>query len=108
VAVVVILISMDGLMFFFPYVGEDLVLNNYCFNYDINEKRGPDVVDFPAGISVAPVKWDYLGQEIPLQFKAGFVGIEQDEKELTLKSVIGWYIEEPPNVADEDEAQDDY
>ena len=40
----------------------------------------------------APVKWDYYGKEIPLQFNAGFIGATQDQKTLQISPSVGWYI----------------
>jgi len=84
-------------MFFFPYVGRNLDINQFCFNYNEKEKRGPDINYFPTGVSKAPVTWEYYDKKIPLEFKAGFLGVEQDEHNLTLRSAIGWYIEEVEN-----------
>lgn len=54
--------------------------------------QGPDCVDFPNGLAAAPVEWDYLGRSIPLKFKAGFVGAEQDAETGIVKPLVGWFI----------------
>ena len=54
--------------------------------------QGPDCADFPAGIAEAPVTWDYLGREIKLTFKAGFVGATQDASTGTVCPAVGWFI----------------
>jgi len=54
--------------------------------------EGPDCEDFPKGLASAPVQWDYNGKSIPLKFKAGFVGCEQDGHTGTVRPVIGWLI----------------
>ena len=54
--------------------------------------EGPDIADFPSGISSAPVTWDYQGEKVELSFKAGFVGATQDKETGCLKPLVGWYI----------------
>lgn len=54
--------------------------------------QGPDCEDFPNGLAAAPVLWDYFGQEIPLKFKAGFIGAEQDDVTGIVKPLVGWFI----------------
>ena len=44
------------------------------------------------GVLSAPVSWDYLGQKLPLEFRAGFVGAEQ-RPDGTVAPAIGWYIQ---------------
>lgn len=55
--------------------------------------QGPDCSDFPKGLATAPVVWDYLGNKIDLEFKAGFVGATQDKASGTVRPVVGWFIE---------------
>merc|ERR1711972_456266 len=54
--------------------------------------QGPDCADFPNGLGGAPVLWDCNGTQIELQFKAGFVGAEQDQTTGVVKPVVGWLI----------------
>ena len=54
--------------------------------------RGPDLESIPTGVLSAPVSWDYLGQKLPLEFRAGFVGAEQ-RPDGTVAPAIGWYIQ---------------
>lgn len=94
---------------FFPYIRERL--NPYMVPYSsengyVKEGRdggrygmgapfdvqGPDCADFPGGLAAAPVLWDYLGKQIDLKFKAGFVGAEQDQATGTVRPVVGWFI----------------
>ena len=45
----------------------------------------------PGSIVHAPVKWNYVGQTIPLTFYAGFLGAEQRANG-TISPRVGWYI----------------
>ena len=36
--------------------------------------------------------WEYLGEEIKLAFKAGFVGATQDASTGTVCPAVGWFI----------------
>jgi len=54
--------------------------------------QGPDCSDFPGGLAAAPVLWDYLGKEIQMKFKAGFVGAEQDIITGVIRPTVGWLI----------------
>lgn len=49
---------------------------------------------FPAGISIAPFVWDYLGTLIPMQLFAGFAGVSQDPHTLAVRPAIGWAVAE--------------
>jgi len=53
---------------------------------------GPECADFPKGLAEAPVTWDYFGVELPLKFRAGFVGATQDPETKTVSPRVGWYI----------------
>jgi hypothetical protein len=52
--------------------------------------QGPDIATFPTGIAEAAVTWDYLGAEINLLFKAGFVGATQDHDTGLVRPLVGW------------------
>ena len=54
--------------------------------------KGPSREDIPTGVLNAPVSWEYLGQQLPLEFRAGFVGAEQ-RPDGTIAPAIGWYIQ---------------
>ena len=41
---------------------------------------------------MAPVQWNFHGTKIDLEFKAGFVGVEQREGGV-IAPVLGWYIQ---------------
>jgi len=53
--------------------------------------RGPDIDAIPTGVLRAPVSWNYFGQQLSLEFHAGFVGAEQ-RPDGTIAPAIGWYI----------------
>merc|ERR1712217_162835 len=53
---------------------------------------GPDCLDFGNGMSSAPVEWDFYGNMVYLDFKAGFVGAVQDLRTLQIRPQISWYI----------------
>jgi hypothetical protein len=55
------------------YVIEGLLQNNKNFESPKNIK-GPDIAAFPIGLAEAPVIWDFNGNMIDLNFKAGFLG----------------------------------
>jgi hypothetical protein len=93
----------------FPYIEEQP--NHWCVPYSssngyVQEGRdggsygmsaprgcdGPDCADFPKGLAEAPVTWEYHGSELPLKFRAGFVGATQDPETKTVSPRVGWFI----------------
>merc|ERR1711964_257019 len=66
------------------YVKEGLVYDQRYGMCEPAGVAGPDCEDFPNGLSEAPVLWEYFGSEMPLKFKAGFLGASQDPKSLTI------------------------
>eukprot|EP01083_Nonionella_stella_P072920 196832_1 len=96
---------------FFPFIGGSNRYNRWCYvpyegddkadaqykrsqQKELDEPLGPEPDAFPEGVASAPVKWNYLGKDINLEFTAGFIGYQQDEKTLQLKPTVGWYIKE--------------
>ena len=92
---------------FFPYINRQA--NRFCEPYspqqryvmpvsnDMNNHTGsrapgPDCEDFGSGMSHAPVTWEYYGEEIPLEFSAGFTGATQDPETLEITPHVGWFI----------------
>jgi hypothetical protein len=55
-------------------------------------ETGLNISEYPLGIAVAPLLWNYSKKRspIPLQFYSGFIGCL--EKEDCLKPVVGWWI----------------
>jgi hypothetical protein len=43
-------------------------------------------------LSTVPVKWLYLGKEIPLGFKSGFICTKQDPEIKTITANMAWFI----------------
>lgn len=66
---------------FFPiYDGNEL--NPFCVPYskDVDyAKNGVLEIYIPEGWSVAPAIWKYYDEKIGVEFRAGFVGVAQDE-----------------------------
>lgn len=48
--------------------------------------------DFPSGLCTTPFIWSYLGQEVPMRFEAGLIGIQQHATTLALRPTIGWCV----------------
>ena len=79
------------------YANEDASKENYYGGHfggtpEPDGVRGPGLKSIPTGVLSAPVSWDYLGQTLPLEFRAGFVGAEQ-RPDGTVAPAIGWYIQ---------------
>jgi len=76
------------------YAKEKLKVNEYShFRGGIPDGvRGPDVQDLPSSVVTAPVMWEYLDKKIPLEFKSGFLGVEQRE-DGAVAPCLGWYIQ---------------
>jgi Domain of unknown function (DUF4419) len=73
------------------YAQEDPNKSKYAVSSD-----GIPLEDFPSGIASAPVTWAYLGDDIPLLFNSGFVGVAQDPKIGYLSPHVGYYIQYDP------------
>jgi len=61
-------------------------------------RNGPNVLDFPLGLAVAPVTWQYFTENISLLYKSGFVGVTQDPITKELQPEVGWLITEKASV----------
>ena len=51
----------------------------------------PEFEAFPIGMTEAPFKWEYQGEEYDMCFISGFIGIEQTSDGY-IKPKIGWGI----------------
>jgi hypothetical protein len=63
-------------------------------------KRGVARGSFPSGLSSVPVRIDFKDQRPPqnVDLIAGFLAVEQDQRDLALSPIIGWCLAEPvPN-----------
>lgn len=81
---------------FFPYivVGENKFDKNPYLEVEPEMFGGLTTNDFTKGISKIDFNWNYFDEEYKMQLYAGFVGITQDEKSLTLRPEIGWIVSE--------------
>jgi hypothetical protein len=82
---------------FFPYLRNN-EWNTYCVQYDPNHlptdnlRSGPNILDFPSGLSTAPVIWQYYATTIPLSFQSGFIGATQNSTSFEITPNVGWVI----------------
>lgn len=53
-----------------------------------------ELSDFPLGKSIVNFKWQYYGQELDMNFVAGFIGIKENKEDNFLSAEINWIIEE--------------
>lgn len=58
----------------------------------MSDYAGPDVANFPDGVAAAPVEWNYLGDKLELEFKAGFVAATQDVDTGMIRPMVGWFL----------------
>ncbi len=85
---------------FLPHLGKDATPNPYCVPYDPKRnnyttyfgeeevQRGPRTAEYRNGMTWAPVTLDHL----PLEFRAGLIGVAIDPATSTLSPVSGWFI----------------
>ena len=52
----------------------------------------------PSALAEAPFEWEYLNRRHDMRFVAGFVGVRQDEENLSVRPEIGWAVYEPAQV----------
>ncbi|KAJ5066887.1 hypothetical protein M0811_03231 [Anaeramoeba ignava] len=84
---------------FFPYLWID---ESYVQNPGMRGKnKKVNLNHFPLGLSSAPFILNDNGDIVNMRFYAGFVGVDQDEKTLALKSSVGWAA-----VLDKNETED--
>ena len=84
----------------FPYIGrnmENMRQNPLLESWKGTEQKrcwgyGITTSSFPRGTVSTPFTWLYLGNEFPMYFYAGFLGVSQDKKSLALRPVIGWAV----------------
>ncbi len=48
--------------------------------------------EWPGSLSIAPLTWQYHGDQIAMEFLAGFTHFTQDEATRALRPVIGWAV----------------
>jgi hypothetical protein len=81
---------------FFPYINDNnkMIINPFI---DIEPKKhfeGLLTNQFNNGLSKANFIWNYYGTNYEMEFLAGFIGIKQDLKTLTLRPEIGWLVKD--------------
>ena len=92
----------------FPFTNKG-TRNRFCFPYSMNREypTGRDTVtqthEYPTGLAQAPVKWNYLGQDLNLQFIAGFMGYQQDPQTLEICPNLAWCIAHCDENSDDDD-----
>lgn len=86
---------------FFPYVtdgNQKMIKNPYIDREPEEFMEGLLTNQFNNGLSTADFIWDYFGRQYEMEFLAGFIGIQQDKKSLTLRPEIGWVVKDKKNV----------
>lgn len=86
---------------FFPYISEGnskMVKNPYIDREPKEFMEGLETNEFNNGLSKAYFIWNYFGSKYEMELLAGFIGIKQDKKTLTLKPEIGWLVKEQNNI----------
>ncbi|WP_235880183.1 DUF4419 domain-containing protein [Polyangium aurulentum] len=74
--------------------GPNPFASNWAEGFEREYHGGPRESDFPLGLSRVPFLWEYLGQDIPMAFLGGFVGVSQDPETLAVRPAIGWAVQE--------------
>ena len=84
---------------FFPYINNNnkIVKNPYLDKEPKKHFEGLLTNQFNNGLSKADFIWNYYGTKYEMQFLAGFIGIRQDKKTLTLRPEIGWLVKDKKN-----------
>lgn len=88
---------------FFPYVtdgNQKMIKNPYIDREPEKFMEGLLTNQFNNGLSKADFIWNYLGHKYEMEFLAGFVGIKQDKKSLTLKPEIGWLVKDKKKLTE--------
>jgi len=81
---------------FFPYINNDnkMTINPYLDKEPKIHFEGLLTNQFNNGLSKADFIWNYYGTNYEMEFLAGFIGIKQDLKTLTLRPEIGWMVKD--------------
>ena len=79
---------------FFPYINDNnkMTINPYIDKEPKKHFEGLLTNQFNNGLSKADFIWNYYGTNYEMEFLAGFIGIKQDLKSLTLRPEIGWVV----------------
>ena len=89
----------------FPYLGSDSKRPHKSMgNWNSDEEymggrygririlQGITTESFPSGVTSTPFTWEYLGEELRMQFRAGFLVVTQDPSTLAIHPEIGWAV----------------
>lgn len=85
---------------FFPYITQydkKMIKNPYIDREPEKFMEGLETNQFNNGLSKADFIWNYFDHKYEMEFLAGFVGIKQDHKSLTLRPEIGWLVKDKVN-----------
>jgi len=85
---------------FFPYISDGnqkMIKNPYIEREPKEFMEGLQTNQFNNGLSKAGFIWNYFGKKYEMEFLAGFIGIKQDKKSLTLRPEIGWLVKDKKN-----------
>ena len=75
------------------YVKQGFTLNDRSGDLMVGHGGdGTKTSEYPTGLAQAPVTWKYHGNELELQFIAGFVGYQQESETLEICPNLGWCI----------------
>lgn len=86
---------------FFPYINlenKEMIKNPYIDREPKEFMEGLTTNQFNNGLSRVNFIWNYFGNKYQMQFLAGFIGIKQDKKTLTLRPEIGWVVKENKTI----------
>ncbi|MEL6177379.1 MAG: DUF4419 domain-containing protein [Myxococcota bacterium] len=88
----------------FPYLGDDIDIekrNPMVFQYqgdwgvpsdEEDWVQAPKITDFPLGVARAPFTWQLYSDRLPMQFIAGFVGVEHKARTQALRPHVAWAV----------------
>jgi hypothetical protein len=85
---------------FFPYITQydkKTIKNPYIDREPEKFMEGLETNQFNNGLSKVDFIWNYFDHKYEMEFLAGFVGIKQDQKSLTLRPEIGWLVKDKVN-----------
>lgn len=82
---------------FFPYINDGnqkMIYNPFIEREPEKFMEGLTTNQFNNGLSKADFIWNYFGKKYEMEFLAGFIGIKQDKKSVTLRPEIGWLVKD--------------
>ncbi|MFK7749522.1 MAG: DUF4419 domain-containing protein [Kordia sp.] len=67
-----------------------VLIKNPCLKKETTFKA--TLKDFPSSFSSVPVVWDYLGNDVQLEFLSGFIGVQENPENHALTATINWIL----------------